>query len=152
MRKVGVLIILALLVVAPGCVLQQPKTAALSELESDYQNAEALVREKKYDEALAAYREIAAASPRSTVAGDALYEAAYLLVFYDNPKRDYSQALAGFDEFLKLFPGHARATDARNWRLALKTILDIKKENERLNKNIEQLKKLDIRHEERRSQ
>ncbi len=152
MRKVCVLIILALLVVAPGCVLQQPKAAALSGLESDYQNAAALVREKKYDEALAAYREIAAASPQSTVAGDALYETAYLQVFYDNPKRDYNQAISGFDEFLKRFPDHAKAPDARNWRLALKTILDIKKENERLNKNIEQLKKLDIRHEERRTQ
>jgi outer membrane protein assembly factor BamD (BamD/ComL family) len=150
-RRVCVLIILALLVVTAGCVLQQPKAAALSGLELDYQNAAALVREKKYDEALAAYREIAAASPLSTVAGDALYEAAYLQVFYDNPQRDYSQALSGFDEFLKRFPEHSRANDACNWRFVLRTILDIKKENEHLKKNIEQLKKLDIRHEERRT-
>jgi outer membrane protein assembly factor BamD (BamD/ComL family) len=146
-RKVCVLLILALLVVAPACVLQQPKVAALNE-----SDAAALVQGKKYQEAIIAYRKIAADSTQSTVAGDALFEAAYLQVFYDNPQRDYSQALAGFDEFLKRFPDHARATDAYNWRLALRTILDIKKDNEHLRKNIDQLKKLDIRHEERRRQ
>ncbi len=143
---------MALLVGSAGCILQQPNSAALSGLDSDYQNAAALVREKKYDEAIAAYREIAAESPKSAVAGNALYEVAYLQVFYDNPKRDYGQALSGFEEFLKLFPDHARTPDARNWRYALRMILDTKKENEHLKKNIEQLKKLDIRHEERRSQ
>jgi outer membrane protein assembly factor BamD (BamD/ComL family) len=145
-RKVFVLIILALLVVTVGCMLQQPKTAVLSG-----SDAAELVQEKKYQEAIIEYRKIAADSPQSMVAGDALYEAAYLQVFYDNPQRDYVQALSGFDELLKRFPDHARVNDARNWRLVLRTILDIKKENEHLKKNIEQLKKLDIRHEERRT-
>jgi TolA-binding protein len=144
-RKVFVLIMLVSFVVTAGCVFQQPNVAALSG-----SDAAALVKEKKYQEAVIAYRKIAADSPQSTVAGDALFEAAYLQVFYDNPQRDYSQALSGFDEFLKRFPDHARAPDARSWHLALKTILDIKKENDHLNQNIEQLKKLDIRHEERR--
>ena len=148
MRKAFVLIMLVSFAVPAGCM----KVVPLSGPELDYQNAAALVKEKKYYEALAEYRKIAAALPQSTIAGDALFEAAYLQVFYDNPQRDYSLALSGFDEFLKLFPDHARAPDARNWHLALKTILDIKKENEHLNKNIEQLKKLDIRHEERRRQ
>ena len=152
MRKVFVLIILVSLVVPAGCLHQQPGAASLSGPELNYQNAATLVKEKKYHEASAAYRKIAAESTQSEIAGDALYEAAYLQVFSDNPQRDYGQALSGFAEFLKRFPDHARAPDARNWHLALKTILDIKKENEHLKENIEQLKKLDIRHEERRGQ
>jgi outer membrane protein assembly factor BamD (BamD/ComL family) len=84
------------------------------------------------------------------MAADALFEAAYLQAFYDNPHKDFAQALQGFDEFLKRYPDHARAQEAHNWHFVLKTILDTKKENDRLNQSIEELKKLDIRHEERR--
>ncbi len=150
MRKVFFVVMLVVFGVTEGCVLL-PKTAVMTEPEEEYQNAAALVKEKKYSEALALYREIAVDSPQSAVAADALFEAAYLQVFYDNPQKDYSQALSGFDEFLKRYPDHARAKDARNWRVALKAIVDAKKENEHLLKNIEELKKLDIRHEERRS-
>ncbi len=143
---------LVMLDMSVGCALQPPGTPVLNGPELEYQNAAALVKEKKYQEALAVYRGISTNSAQSPVAADALFETAYLLVFYDNPHKDYSQALSGFDEFLKRYPDHAKAEDARNWRVVLKMILDTKKENERLLKNIEQLKKLDIRHEERRRQ
>ncbi len=144
---------LVMLAVPVGCVLQPPhETPTLTGPELEYQNAAALVKEKKYQEALAVYRGISTNSPQSPVAADAFFEAAYLLVFYDNPQKDYNQALSGFDEFIKRYPDHAKAEDAQNWRAVLKTILDTRKENERLLKNIEQLKKLDIRHEERRRQ
>jgi hypothetical protein len=45
MRKVFVLVMLVLLVETSGCVLQQPKAAALSGPELDYQNAAVLARE-----------------------------------------------------------------------------------------------------------
>ncbi len=151
MRKCVVLIMLVMLAVSVGCVLQPLReTPTLTGPELEYQNAAALVKEKKYQEALAEYRKIATDSPESSVAGDSLFEAAYLQIFYDNPEKNYSQALSGFDEFLKRYPDHAKAEDARNWRGVLKTILDTRKENEHLLKNIEQLKNLDIRHEERR--
>lgn len=85
------------------------------------------------------------------MAPDAQFEVAYLQAAYDNPAKDFAQALAGFNEFLWRYPNHAKARDAENWRAVLKLILDMKKENDRLNKSIEQLKKLDIRHEERRN-
>ncbi len=145
-------IVLIALIVTQGCVPPSPQPArALTELETQYQNATALVKEKKYQEAIAAYREIVAESSQSPDAADALFETAYLYVYSDNPQKDYAQALAGFDDFLKRYPAHEKAQDARNWRVILKTILDARKENERLMKSIEELKKLDIRHEERRS-
>ncbi|MGE5172952.1 MAG: tetratricopeptide repeat protein [Betaproteobacteria bacterium] len=149
-------IVLIALIVFPGCIPPTPPPSPPTEeptrLEVEYQNAAALVKEKKYQEAIAAYRAIVAESPQSPEAADALLEAAHLYVFYDNPQRDYAEAVAGFEEFLKRYPDHTKAQDARNWRAVLKTILDAKKENERLMKNIEELKELDIRHEERRRQ
>jgi outer membrane protein assembly factor BamD (BamD/ComL family) len=118
---------------------------------SDYQNAAALAEKDKYPEAIAAYLKLADDTPHAPMAADSLFEASYLQAFYGNPQKDYAQALAGFEEFLKRFPKHAKAREAKNWRMVLKTIMDAKKENERLRKSIEELNKLDIRHEERRS-
>lgn len=67
-----------------------------------------------------------------------------------NPRKDYAQVLIHFEKFLSLYPKHERAADARNWRQAIKVILDAKKENERLLKNIDKLKQLDMRHEQKR--
>ncbi len=145
-------IVLIALIVFPGCIPPPPPARDLTALEVEYQNAAALVKEKKYQEAIAAYRGIVTESPQSPDAAEALFETAYLYVYSDNPQKDYAQALAGFDDFLKRYPNHAKAQDARNWRVVLKMILDIRKENERLINNIEELKKLDIKHEERRTQ
>jgi TolA-binding protein len=138
------------LIALPGCFVPQAPSKVVTGPETDYQNAELLVKEKKYREAIAAYRKIAADSPPSSKAADSLFEAAYLQAFHDNPAKDYGQALLGFNEFLWRYPDHAKAPDAENWRAVLKLVLDTKKENDRLNKSIEQLKNLDIRHEERR--
>jgi len=86
----------------------------------------------------------------SPAAGDALFQAACLAAWYDNPRKDYALALQSFEDFLKRYPDHAKAQDARNWLELLKSILEARKENERLNRSIEQLKKLDIRYEEKR--
>lgn len=146
MRSVFVLIVVLLL---SGCVTTPP-VVTVSGPESDYQSAADFVKEKKYSKAIAAYHKIAASSPQSPLAAESLFEVAYLQAFYDNPQKDYAQALEGFDEFLKRFPNHAKAGEAKNWRMILKTILDTKKENEQLRESIEELNKLDIRHEEQR--
>ncbi len=150
MRKFLGLIVLIVFALPEGCFLQPSPTGTPIEPELAYQDALSRVKEKRYQEASTIFRKIVADSPQSPVAAYALFETAYLQVFYDNPEKDYSQALSGFDEFLKLYPDHVKAADARNWRGVLKAILDAKKENDHLIKNIEQLKKLDIRHEERR--
>ena len=144
MRNALVLIVVALL---SGCITT-PSVATGPE--ADYQSASLFAKEKKYPEAIGAYRKIAGEAPHSNLAAESLFEAAHLQAFYDNPQKDYAQALAGFDEFLKRFPKHAKAREAKNWRVILKTIVDTKKENERLQKSIEELNQLDIKHEERR--
>lgn len=116
----------------------------------DFENADRFFMEKKYSEAIAAYDKIAKDSPRSERGAQALYDAAFTHAFYDNPHKDYAVALQAFDEFLREYPNSEKASDAQNWRSILKMVQELKKENEHLTKSIEQLKNIDIRHEERR--
>jgi len=123
---------------------------ALKGPSKDMDDAALLVREKKFPEAVAVYKKIQLESPRTPLAAEAMYEAALLHASADNPQRDYQQAIRLFEDFLKQYHGNKRAHEARTWISQLKTIQDLKKENERLKMDIEQLKQLDIRHEERR--
>jgi outer membrane protein assembly factor BamD (BamD/ComL family) len=121
---------------------------------TELRNAENLFTQRKYSDAVNSYRKILTASPAPApvVAANAQYGIAFLLAYYDNPQRNYAQAIQEFDEFLRLYPDNARARDAQNLRFILKAVIETKKENEHLNRSIEQLKKLDIRHEERRKE
>jgi tetratricopeptide (TPR) repeat protein len=114
-------------------------------------DADRLVAEGKYADAEVAYRRALQEHPGSDWAPRAKYAVATLLVSPDNPQRDYVRALAVFEEFITLYPQHERAAEARSWRQAIKQILEIKKENDRLNKNIEMLKQLDMKQEQKRS-
>lgn len=147
MRSALVLIVVLLL---SGCATSPLPPPPVTGLEADYQNATVLVTEKKYPEAISAFRKISDENPHSPFASDSLFEAAYLQAFYDNPQKNYALALAWFEEFLKLYPKHDKSREAKNFRMMLKTIVDTKKENEQLLESIEQLNQLDIRHEERR--
>jgi outer membrane protein assembly factor BamD (BamD/ComL family) len=145
MRKVFVLIILIALA---GCVPPAPKI--VSGPEADYQHAALSVKEKKFHEAIGAYRKIAADAPGSDLAADSLYALALIHTRSDNPQRNYALALRSFEEFLKNAPGDRRADEVHSWVALLRMVQDLKKENETLLMNIEQLKRLDVRHEERR--
>jgi len=116
----------------------------------ELENAGRFIKEKRYNEALATYGRIVKQSRTSERGANALFASASARAFYDNPQKDYVLALREFDEFLRLYPNNEKARDAQNWRYFLETLLELKKENERLTTNIEQLKELDIRHEERR--
>jgi outer membrane protein assembly factor BamD (BamD/ComL family) len=119
---------------------------------SELQNAENLFLDRKYNDAVNAYRIILTASPPASpdIAAKAQYGIAFILAYYDNGQRNYAQAVQELDEFLRVYPTDSRISEAQNLRFILKALIDVKKENEHLNKSIEQLKKLDIRHEERR--
>ncbi len=132
---------LAFLVALSGC-------AAI--LSGDIDKAESLYQQKKYAEALKSYKQVVAHSLSSRQQAEARYSIALIQASYDNPQRSYSHAVESFDEFLKLYPDHEKADEAMNWKNTLKLLLDEKRECEQLKKNIEQLKKLDIRHEEKR--
>ena len=116
----------------------------------DFESADKLVKEKRYGEAIALYDKVAKGSSGTGRAARALYAGASARAAYDNPHRDLPSALQEFEEFIKRYPDHERVYDARNWRSLIRSVVELKKENERLNQNIEQLKRVDIRHEERR--
>ncbi len=109
-----------------------------------------LIGEKKYAEALDILKKAFKKERHSALAPDIKYRIATIYVASDNPHKDYAKALTEFDEFVRLYPEHEKAVEARSWKLAIGTILDEKKENERLRKSIEGLKELDIRQEQKR--
>jgi outer membrane protein assembly factor BamD (BamD/ComL family) len=112
--------------------------------------AKKLLEDHKYPESVAAFQKIIEEYPKSDWAANSIYSIATAYVSVENPHKDYAQALIHFEDFLNRYPQHERAADARNWRQAIKVILDSKKENERLLKNIEKLKQLDMRQEQKR--
>jgi outer membrane protein assembly factor BamD (BamD/ComL family) len=126
--------------------LQQANHPARNKL----MEAEKLAQEAKYAEAVTAYRAVLQQHPNTEWAPEAKYGIALVCVSADNPQRDYAAAIKEFDEFLSLYPSDKRSAEAKNWRQALKVLVDTKKENDRLNKNIERLKQLDVRQEEKR--
>ena len=143
MRKI---IVLLTVIWLSGCVM----TSFVTGPEKQFQDAAVSVKEKRYKEATASYNKIMVDSPDSTLAADALFELALVSAHYDNPKKDYTQATHSFAEFLKRYPDNRRADEARTWISVLRTVQELKKQNERLNESIEKLQKLDIRHEEKR--
>ncbi len=143
MKKIIVLIALLLL---SGCATGSFATGP----EKQFQTAAVSVKEKRYKEAAAAYRKIVADDPGSSLAADALFELALVHAHHDNPQRDYVQATRSFEEFLKRYPNHKRSDEAQTWLTTLKAVQELKKQNEYLTKSIEELKRLDIRHEQRR--
>lgn len=137
--------VLALILLA-DCSTVKPETKA----PDDFQVAAVAMKDKRYEDAIAVYGKILNESRRSASSADALFQIAYIQTLYDNPQRDYAKAMQSFDDFIKRYPDHARCQEAENWRFILKTILDLRKEDDRLRKNIEQLRKLDIQQEKNR--
>jgi len=115
-----------------------------------FRDAAVSVKEQRYKEAAAAYTKIVTDSPDSALAADALFELALVNAHHDNPQRDYAQSTRSFSEFIKRYPDNKRADEARTWISVLKTVQELKKQNEHLNESIQEIKRLDIRHEEKR--
>ena len=139
-------VVLIAVIALGGCATFKVASAP----DEDFRAAAAAVKEKRYQEAVTMYKNIVVQSPRSDAAANAQYQIAYVQTLYDNPQKDYARALQSFTEFIERYPHDVKLLDAENWRFILKMMLDLKKENERLSRSIEELKKLDIRHEEQR--
>jgi outer membrane protein assembly factor BamD (BamD/ComL family) len=125
-------------------------TGVVTGPEKQFQDVAVSVKEKRFKEAALACNKIMAESPNSSLAADALFEVALINAHHDNPQRDYAQAIRSFVEFTKHYPDNRRVDEARTWISVLRTVQDLKKQNEHLNESIEELKQLDIRHEEKR--
>ncbi len=149
MKKLLVLLLLAACVLW-GCARLRGEGEQAVAVDVEFRDADGLFKEKHYSEAIAVYAKIARESAGSQRGANALFASASTHVFYNNPQKEYSLALQEFDEFLRAYPNDEKAEEARNWRYFIKTLLELRKENEHLNKNIEELKRIDIRHEERR--
>ena len=145
MRKV---IVLFTVIWFSGCATTSVVT--VTGPEKQFQDAAVSVKEKRFKEAAMACNKIMADAPDSPLAADALFELALINAHHDNPQRDYAQATRTFSEFLKRYPDNRRADEARTWIAVLRTVQELKKQNEHLNESIEELKQLDIRHEEKR--
>jgi len=139
-------IVLIAVILLAGCATGR----FLTEPEKQFQAAAVIVKEKRFKEAAAAYRKIAADATSSPLAADALFELALVHAHHDNPQRDYALAMQTFELIIKRYPDSSKMAAAQIWFSVLKTVQELKKENEKLNESIEQLKRLDIRHEERR--
>ncbi len=112
--------------------------------------ADQLFQEKKYTEALHSYQEVVSHAYLDSQRAEARYSIALVLSSPDNPKKNYHQALEVFEEYIRLYPKSERIPEANNWKNTLKLLLEQARENDQLRKNIEELKRLDIRHEEKR--
>ncbi len=149
-RSAGALLLV--LAVTAGCATLDAgqKPSLPSPGRTPVEEAQKLIRDRQYADAVAALETYLDDDPVPTHGAEARYLIAMVYVAADNPRRDYARALSGFDEFLRLYPDHEKAPEAKSWKVALKTILDTRKENEKLNKKIEGLKQLDMRQEEKR--
>jgi outer membrane protein assembly factor BamD (BamD/ComL family) len=148
-RLILAIVLVPVLAAGTGCVryTAQKDDSAVSAKVSD---AQKLLRESKYANAIAEFRKIMQEHPNTEWAAKAKYGIAMASVSANNPQKDYAVAIAEFDEFLAQYPQDERIPEARSWRQALKVLLDTKKDNDRLNKSIEQLKQLDVRQEQKR--
>lgn len=106
-------------------------------------SAEDYLRQKQYPKAVAVYQEVLEERPHSFYAADVRYDLVMALIATDNTQKDYALALHECEEFVKSSPNDRRTPEIRNMIGLLRMITN-------LNRNIEDLKKLDIRHEERR--
>ncbi|HSQ78024.1 MAG TPA: hypothetical protein VLN91_03950, partial [Nitrospirota bacterium] len=87
-----------------------------------FRDAETAFEEGKYREARASYRALAEDLSDPRRAEQAQFNAAYLLVYYENPDKDYSRAAREFEEFLGRYPSGTLAGEARSWRDLLRSM------------------------------
>lgn len=142
-RLVMHLLTLALVLVLASCApLMQGLTGG--EGAKKFRDAGTAVEQGKYREARASYRALAEDLSNPRRAEQAQFNAAYLLVYYENPDKDYSRAAREFEEFLIRYPSGALAGEARSWHDVLRNFEktrtnELLKEVDTLTRNVEAL-------------
>ena len=106
----------------------------------EFYQADNFLKEKKYPEAITAYRQIANETSSPERAANAQFALATALASYENPQKDYEAALQEFNQFLKLYPDDEKAHEAQQWRSLLQLIVKLENDNESLSKDMEQYK------------
>ncbi len=108
------------------------------------------MKDKNYLAALTEFKLIRSEYPGSPEAASAHFTTALIHAMPDNPEMNIGEAIQEFEAFRRKYPDDKRSQETEAWIFTLTSNMELKKENDKLNKNIEQLKRLDIRHEELR--
>jgi len=139
------LLTLTLVLMLAGCApLMQGLTGG--EGAKKFRDAGTAFEQGKYREARASYRALAEDLSGPRRAEQAQFNAAYLLVYYENPDKDYSHAAREFEGFLARYPSGALAGEARSWKDVLRSFEQTKtnellKEVDTLTRKVEALTK-----------
>jgi chromosome segregation ATPase len=137
--------LLTLVLLLSGCApLMQGLTGG--EGAKKFRDAGTAFEQGKYGEARASYQALAEDPSDPRRAEQSQFNAAYLLVYYDNPDKDYSGAAREFEEFLVRYPSGTLAGEARSWKDVLRSfeqtkINELLKEVDALTKKMEALTK-----------
>lgn len=86
-----------------------------------YDYANVLFERGLYEDAHDAYRYLAENYPKSHLTEDAEFKAAYILVYYKNPDRDYDRAQHEFGDFLQRYPSSSFSGQTYSWITVLKS-------------------------------
>jgi hypothetical protein len=86
-----------------------------------YDYANVLLERGSYEDAHDAYRYLAETYPTSRMTEEAAFKAAYILVYYKNPDRDFAGAQREFTDFLLRYPKGTLADEAQSWIALLKS-------------------------------
>lgn len=91
-----------------------------------FNEAETAFREGKFGYARTAYLALADDRSDPQCAEQAQFNAAYILVYYKNPDKDFSLAAREFDEFLVRHPLGERADEAGSWLYLIRSFEESK--------------------------
>ena len=86
-----------------------------------YDYAHVLFERGSYEDAHDAYIYLAETYPKSHLTEEAEFKAAYILVYYKNPDRDYDRAQREFSDFLQRYPSSTLSGQAQSWIAVLKS-------------------------------
>lgn len=109
-------LLLLLVLLTMSCTAM--KYLPFSEDSKNYQAAKMYFEQGRYDAAHDAYRSIA--TSRSPWAEESKFNAASVLIYYNNPRKSYITAEEEFEEFLAKYPNSSLASEASTWLAMLK--------------------------------
>ena len=92
--------------VQPPVAAPEPVCICPSHDDKEWDAARHLEREKKYNDAIAAYQKIARESDGMERGANALMAEAVVWTIFDNPRRDIAIAGRKFEDFIKAYPNN----------------------------------------------
>ena len=148
---------LSLFFLTAGCVYFQKPLSSLPMKEpnkalSSLNRAQELCEKGDYTGAIKAYRSVVETYPQDSLAAEAQFGLAYILLYFENPKRDYDEALKEFQRFTERYTISPRLREAKNWISFLNQLNDQAVENERLKSDLQRLLDIDIESEKKRKE